>query len=86
MADARDSDETRAKDPAEPGNELRDLLQDCLSPQTVAWVAKRLANQLWMGFPRDKKVAEEVAWLVQRLEEVVGGHEAVERLCQKIDH
>ena len=74
-------------DPAEPAKELRDLLQDCMSPQAVAWVAKRLGNQLWAGFfPRDKKVAEEVRWLVQRLEEAVGGHEAVERLCKEIDN
>jgi len=65
---------------------VRDVLKDSVSPQTVAWVAKRLGIQLWAGFPRDKKVAEEVAWLVKRMEEAVGGHEAVDRLCGEIDH
>jgi hypothetical protein len=65
---------------------VREVLKDNLSPQTVAWVAKRLGNQLWMGFPHDKKVAAEATWLVQRLEEAVGGHDAVDRLCQEIDN
>ena len=69
-----------------PDEVVREVLKDNLIPQTVAWVAKRLGNQLWAGFPRDKKVAAEVAWLVQRLEEAVGGHEAVDRLCQEIDN
>ena len=64
---------------------VRDVLKDSLAPQTVAWIAKRLGVQLWAGNPRDHKTAEEVAWLVQRMEEAVGGHEAVERLCKEID-
>ena len=69
-----------------PDEVVREVMKDNFSPRTVAWVAKRLGNQLWAGFPRDKQVAGEVAWLVQRLEEAVGGHDAVDRLCSEIQN
>ena len=85
LCDGCKAAQPHASDPAVPANELRDLLQDCMSPHAVAWIAKRMGVQLWIGNPRHDQTRQEIKWFAQCLEEAVGGKDAVERLCKEID-
>jgi hypothetical protein len=68
------------EDPAEPAKELRDLLQDCMSPQAVAVLANAATIQFHRGI-KDRSVAIEVKWFAELLTKMVGGGHECYRLC-----
>lgn len=66
-------------DPAEPATELRDLLQDCMSPQAVAAIAAHLHG---IVKTKDEKVNREVAWFTDQLLDMLGG--MYSDLCEEV--
>jgi hypothetical protein len=67
-------------DPAEPGKELRDLLQDCMSPHAVAAVA----SCLQINRTNNPDVDRQVRWFHEQLCELLGGHEQQSRLAEEL--
>ena len=68
------------EDPVEPAKELRDLLQDCLSPEAVAAIVAFLQPVA----TRDPKVNKEVEWFSRQLVELLGGYEQQSRLADEL--
>jgi len=66
-------------DPSEPAKELRDLLEDCMSPQAVAAIAAHLHGIVKI---RGEKVNGEVAWFTELLLDMLG--EQYNALCEEI--
>jgi len=67
-------------DPAEPGKELRDLLQDCMSPHAVA----AIASCLQINRTNNPDVDRQVRWFYGQLCELLGGHEQQSRLAEEL--
>jgi len=67
-------------DPAEPGKELRDLLQDCMSPHAVA----AIASCLQINRTNNPDVDRQVRWFHEQLCELLGGHEQQSRLAEEL--
>jgi len=59
---------------------LRDVLRDSLSPHAVAAIAAYLQPVRTM----DTEVVRQVTWFAELLTEVVGGDEAMNRLCEEV--
>ena len=68
------------EDPAEPGKELRDLLQDCMSPQAVAAIVAYLQPVA----TKDPQVNKQVEWFSRQLVELLGGYEEQSRLADEL--
>jgi hypothetical protein len=68
------------EDPAEPGKELRDLLQDCMSPHAVA----AIVSYLQPCQTKDGAVNKQVAWFSEQLVELLGGYEQQSRLAEEL--
>ena len=76
------------EDPAEPAKELRDLLQDCMSPQAVAIIAFAVNAHLARGgttgrtYPL-REASQQVDWFQRQLVASLGGQDAYERVCRE---
>ncbi len=65
-------------DPAEPDNELRDLVQDCISPQAAALLGARPTG--------DDAVDRGVRWFAGQLAELLGGWGRVSDILAELGH
>jgi len=61
-------------DPADPGKELRDLVQDCVSPEAAAVMATALLGAKPTG---DDAVDRGVRWFAKQLTQLLGGRDRV---------
>ena len=68
------------EDPASPGKELRDLLQDCMSPQAVASIASHLQG----ARTNDPQVDRQVRWFHDQLCELLGGYKQQALLAEEM--
>jgi len=66
-------------DPSEPAKELRDLLEDCMSPQAVAAIAAHLHG---IVNTKSESVNREVAWFAEQLLEMLG--DQYDALCEEV--
>ena len=69
-------------DPAEPGKELRDLIQDCISPQATALIAQTLRRRFYTKVNNQNTITQ-IRWFIKQLIEVLGGEEELKRLCKE---
>ena len=67
-------------DPAEPAKELRDLLQDCMSPHAVAAIVAYLQPVR----TNNPDVDRQVHWFAEQLVELLGGNEQQNRLAEEL--
>ena len=66
--------EVGTEDPADPGKELRDLVQDCVSPEAAAVMATALLGARPTG---DDAVDRGVRWFAEQLAQLIGGWDRV---------
>ena len=71
------------KDPAEPGKELRDLVQDCVSPEAAAVMATALLGARPTG---DDPVDRGVRWFAEQLAELLGGWDRVNDVLAELGY
>ena len=69
-------------DPADAGKELRDLVQDCLSPQAAAVIVQAVRQWLAAGIG-DQDVTAQVRWFAEQFIQALGGPEALDRLVKE---
>ena len=69
-------------DPADPANELRDWMQDCMSPQAVATIAFAVHAHLARGGTTGQTYGQ-VDWFQRALVASLGGQDAYERACRE---
>jgi len=67
-------------DPADPAKELRDLIQDCMSPEAVAAIVAYLQP----AHCGDEQVDRQVQWFAEQLVEALGGDDAFNRVCDEL--
>ena len=67
-------------DPADPANELRDWMQDCMSPHAVAAIAACLQTNR----TNNGEVDRQVNWFAEQLRKLVGGNEQASRLAEEL--
>ena len=70
------------EDPVEPGKALRDLLQDCMSPEAVAVVAFAVNAHLALGGTTGQAYRQ-ADWFQRQLLAALGGQNAYERVCRE---
>ena len=70
------------EDPVEPAKELRDLLQDCMSPQAVATIAFAVNAHLAHGGTTGRTY-QQADWFQRQLVAALGGQDAYERVCRE---
>jgi hypothetical protein len=73
----------RYEDPVEPGKALRDLLQDCMSPQGVAIIAFAVNAHLALGGTTGETYRQ-VDWFQRQVVASLGGQDAYERVCREV--
>mgnify|MGYP006977568949 CR=1 FL=1 len=67
-------------DPTDPAKELRDLVQDCMSPEAVATIVAYLQP----AHCGDEQVDRQVQWFAEQLVEALGGDDALNRVCDEL--
>jgi len=72
--DAAEFHKAGTDDPADPGKELRDLVQDCVSPEAAAVMATALLGARPTG---DDAVDRGVRWFAEQLAQLLGGWDRV---------
>jgi hypothetical protein len=70
------------EDPSAPGKELRDLLQDCMSPEAVATIAFAVNVHLARGGTTGMAY-QQADWFQIQLVALLGGQDAYERVCRE---
>ena len=70
------------EDPVEPGKELRDLVQDCMSPEAVATIAFAVNAHLALGGTTGETY-QQLDWFQRQLVASLGGQDAYERVCRE---
>ena len=72
-----------SEDPADPGKELRDLVQDCVSPEAAAVMATALLGARPTG---DDAVDCGVRWFAEQLTELLGGWDRVNDVLAELGY
>ncbi|MCD6369951.1 MAG: hypothetical protein J7L63_00415 [Thermoplasmata archaeon] len=67
-------------DPTDPAKELRDLVQDCMSPEAVAAIVAYLQP----AHCGDEQVDRQIQWFAEQLVEALGGDDAFNRVCDEL--
>jgi hypothetical protein len=72
-------------DPADGGKELRDLVQDCLSPQAAAVIIQAVRQRLAAGID-DQGVTAQVRWFAEQFIQALGGQDGYELALKDVEH
>jgi hypothetical protein len=75
--------EVGTEDPADPGKELRDLVQDCVSPEAAAVMATALLGARLTG---DEAVDCGVRWFAEQLAQLLGGWDRVNDVLAELGY